>query len=705
MENDEEYFINNLWERYDILQKDLDYKIEAYQILQKYLEFIKAEIDKHEVSLRLKKTDINFKKKYRFCELFSLFENGYFDSLNNHKKFIKTIFDNLSKFILKAKEIKNIYNDFKQIVQNFKLEKNKYLESKSKYHESALEVETMTLEKIKNYEAVDISRKLKEKVEINLNKYQSCINDFNKIIEEYNSKQTNLIKYYVEIAKFDLNIFYSTINNFINIERDKTVEFLCSDIINQLVMKNAQKNIKLETKEKLKRKKNDKRRKPLKPFKFEEHKSKIDFDSCFENEEFNNYLDALDVIKNKYSVKFEVDVDLEKKKNSFRELLKKFFELDSQNSELSEENINQYYDYLNNIPSTHIIFIKVLSKLRTNSNFKRNKNLIEILGKSVLILLEESEKKNDYWIVRNCIILSQTFYYEEKDDKNNEIKKYIFEFIRQNEWLSKKDFWIGYCSWLVEEELLKIGELLKISLSDIKSNKTYSEKISNKISDVLFSQLLPSLTNMLEITNNKTYAVEIIYLFQEKYIYFRKDNVESLFNMVSNDKEEVQKLRKEYELKKEENKGEKKEEKNLSLKGIETNETMNMSGSDLDFNSSKNLNDIIKDKNSNLSIHSLNGEENINYNLIIEEDKESNEDDNPNKIIVENPDKNEKDTQNSISMNNTDNLNKIEDKTSNIFDDFEEIKKEDIDDYSDIKKSFTLFQIIQRKIKKKDQKK
>jgi len=705
MENDEEYFINNLWERYDILQKDLDYKIEAYQILQKYLEFIKAEIDKHEVSLRLKKTDINFKKKYRFCELFSLFENGYFDSLNNHKKFIKTIFDNLSKFILKAKEIKNIYNDFKQIVQNFKLEKNKYLESKSKYHESALEVETMTLEKIKNYEAVDISRKLKEKVEINLNKYQSCINDFNKIIEEYNSKQTNLIKYYVEIAKFDLNIFYSTINNFINIERDKTVEFLCSDIINQLVMKNAQKNIKLETKEKLKRKKNDKRRKPLKPFKFEEHKSKIDFDSCFENEEFNNYLDALDVIKNKYSVKFEVDVDLEKKKNSFRELLKKFFELDSQNSELSEENINQYYDYLNNIPSTHIIFIKVLSKLRTNSNFKRNKNLIEILGKSVLILLEESEKKNDYWIVRNCIILSQTFYYEEKDDKNNEIKKYIFEFIRQNEWLSKKDFWIGYCSWLVEEELLKIGELLKISLSDIKSNKTFSEKISNKISDVLFSQLLPSLTNMLEITNNKTYAVEIIYLFQEKYIYFRKDNVESLFNMVSNDKEEVQKLRKEYELKKEENKGEKKEEKNLSLKGIETNETMNMSGSDLDFNSSKNLNDIIKDKNSNLSIHSLNGEENINYNLIIEEDKESNEDDNPNKIIVENPDKNEKDTQNSISMNNTDNLNKIEDKTSNIFDDFEEIKKEDIDDYSDIKKSFTLFQIIQRKIKKKDQKK
>ena len=146
----------------------------------------------------------------------------------------------------------------------------------------------------------------------------------------------------------DLNIYYSTIKNFKKFERDKTVEFLCSDKINQLMIKNAKKDIQLEVKEKLKRKKNEKNRRPIKTIKFEEHKSKIDFSSCIGNEEFNNYLDAIDVIKNKYSVRFEVNVDEEKKKNSFRELLKKFFELDSQNSELSEENVNQYYDYLNN---------------------------------------------------------------------------------------------------------------------------------------------------------------------------------------------------------------------------------------------------------------------------------------------------------------------------------------------------------------------
>ena len=715
MKDDEEYFINNLWGNYDKLQRKVEVNIEAYQSLQKYLEIINTEIQNHGISFRLKQNEINLKIDNKLYKLFSLFEESYFKSLENHKKFIKTLYDTLSKYIIKAKEVKPLYNDFKPIAQNYKSEVIKFKELRAKYHESALEVETTTLEKIKNFEAVDISRKLKEKVEINLNKYQSCLNELNKILEEYNTKQTNLIKKYVEIEKLDLNNYYSTILNFKKNERDKTVEYLCSDEINELIMKNAQKDILLELKNNLKRNKNDKNRKPIKALKFEEHKSHIDFNSCIGNEDFNNYLDAIDVIKNKYSVRFEVDVDIEKKKNSFRELLKKFFELDSQNSELSEEDINQYFDYLNKIPSTHIIFVKILSKLRTNSNFKRNKNLIDILGKSVQIMLEESEKRNDYWMAKNCIILSQTFYYEEEDETNKKTtKKYIFEYLRKNEWLYKKDFWVGYLSWLMEEELLKVGEMFKIELNDIKNNKTFSKKITGKISDVIFSQLLPILNNMLEITHNKMDAIEIIYLFQEKYIYLAKESAENLFNIVCKDTEEVQKLRKEYELKKEEKKKEKKEEKkerNVSLNKTENNETMNMSGSDLDYNSCKNLSDIIRDKNSNTSIPSLNGDENINFNLIIEEDKEKNEGDNPNKINPENPDKEEKekDNKNCINNNKKDNINKIEENTSNIFDGFEDIKKEDFDedleDYSNIKKSFTSFKNFQTKLKKKFHKK
>ena len=57
----------------------------------------------------------------------------------------------------------------------------------------------------------------------------------------------------------------------IKIERDKAVGFLSLDKINQLVMKNAQKGIKLELKENLKIKKNDKNKKSTKPLKLEEY--------------------------------------------------------------------------------------------------------------------------------------------------------------------------------------------------------------------------------------------------------------------------------------------------------------------------------------------------------------------------------------------------------------------------------------------------
>jgi hypothetical protein len=165
MENDEEFFKDNLWGNYDKLQTNLDENIEVYQILHKYIVNVNREIQKHETSLKFIQNEGNLKKDNKLIELISFFEKSYFNSLCNHKKFIKSIYDNISKYLLKAKEVKPIYNDFKQIAQNFKLERNKLKEFKAKYHESAIEVEATTLEKIKNYEPVDISRKLKEKVE------------------------------------------------------------------------------------------------------------------------------------------------------------------------------------------------------------------------------------------------------------------------------------------------------------------------------------------------------------------------------------------------------------------------------------------------------------------------------------------------------------------------------------------------------------
>ena len=94
MENDEEYFKDNLWGNYDKLQTNLDENIEVYQILHKYIVNVNREIQKHETSLKLIQNEGNLKKDNKLIELISFFEKSYFNSLCNHKKFIKSIYDN-----------------------------------------------------------------------------------------------------------------------------------------------------------------------------------------------------------------------------------------------------------------------------------------------------------------------------------------------------------------------------------------------------------------------------------------------------------------------------------------------------------------------------------------------------------------------------------------------------------------------------------
>jgi hypothetical protein len=88
--------------------------------------------------------------------------------------------------------------------------------------------------------------------------------------------------------------------------------------------------------------------------------------------------------------------------------------------------------------------------MRTSTHLNRNKQLIDLLGESLKIILEEARKNKDYWTAKNCLILSQTFYYLENDKK-------IFscECLKKNKWLETYDFWDGVCNYMIDEEFKK----------------------------------------------------------------------------------------------------------------------------------------------------------------------------------------------------------------------------------------------------------
>ena len=83
-----------------------------------------------------------------------------------------------------------------------------------------------------------------------------------------------------------------------------------------------------------------------------------------------------------------------------------------------------------------------------------------------------------------------------------------------------------------------------IALSDIeKVNEKITDKIKNKLSDLLFSQILPYVSDMSEFNINNTLISEIIVEFCSKYRYLNEEKIESILNIVFKEKKEVNNIK------------------------------------------------------------------------------------------------------------------------------------------------------------------
>ena len=588
-----------LWNKYELLQKELHDNAAYYHTMQGYFKNVHTEIDKHLVCISLLENGLNIKiKKNKFFQLFSIIKDTYTKFLKNHQSFLKNIISNIDKYMTEKKKQKSMYNDFKQIIPNYTLQQKKISQAKDKYYESALEAESLVLKQLDNNENVEVNKKLKEKVAADLKKYQACIVDTNKKREEYNSKQIELIHFYVNIEEADFNLYYSILEDFLNIEKDNTVKIFCTEKVNKLMQRKEKKDIKKELKSRFEKKKDE--QKPEELIVFEGHKSNINFDTCSGNEEFQKYLNAVKILQNSYNIIFnDFDPNTVTMKNSIRELLEKFFNYDEKGLAIQDMDKEAYFDYLKE-HSTLKTFVCILSKLRTKNKFNKGKPLIDILGESFKIVLDEAEKNKDFWAAKNCLILSQTFYYRVKPENDKKAKIYPIEYIKNNTWIEKNSFWKEYCFWIIEEELKKLVNLFKdITFKDIQDNKEFPKKKELKISEIIFSQLLTYITNLIDINQNKKLAIEIIELTHEKYKYLTNDKMNSLFEIISENKEEIQKMRNEYQINK--------NKINLNVHNTHINKEIT------DFNDNNNMNiDDSDNESSTKNIITINPSININ---------------------------------------------------------------------------------------------
>ena len=215
----------------------------------------------------------------------------------------------------------------------------------------------------------------------------------------------------------------------------------------------------------------------------------------------------------------DFDLALEEKKSKIRKLSLKVF-TSNNDFVFSPEEKSQLLDYCKDQTSRKI-FLSTLNKQRTSGRYARSARLMKDLTDIVNTILAISEPEKDYDSAKSCIILSQTFYIEEKGSK-----KYLFEAIINNKWMKSKEFWDEVIERMIQKEFER---------NKIKNFTSTDEDTKKRISNIAFSQVLPYSNNMLDFKMDKKEILEVVEAFSKKYS-IEKDLFDAIVNNVKDRK-------------------------------------------------------------------------------------------------------------------------------------------------------------------------
>ena len=540
--NYEKNFQKYLWNQYDNLHDRLTRKIgslskilssinDIYHVKKEYYKSLKPLIKDEPQPLS---EEENFRQTMVIIK-------------NNNEKFIEfedemysEIIDKIRSLIEKMKQEKFLYDDFKKALDYYNGEKAKMEKFKNIYHTNGKIAERSTL----YYKDLQIKRKIndqnimnqsidKSKIDcknrlIGLSKdcsnYIQSLKNVNKIRKEVNKKQDNLLSVYQELEWDDKNL-YADVMEIIWKYQKKVYDYTGKQLNEVEIIQNAihiDKDIRGLV-EKLR-----KYESPEEEILYEHYPTEVDFDKCQDIKDYRVCDAIVKEMKSYVEGIFEnYDEKLEDKKNRFRDLIIKFFD---KNRQTTEDDKKQLLEFVEDT-RTHGLFLIVLAKLRTNNRFCRDRFLIELLSDIMLKLLDNAQKINDFSIAKNCLILSQTFFFYDENDKNKKI--YISNYIKKHPWLQSPRFWGDFILRQILSEFNKVEERNKgIERMIISLRKCVPENMKSRIGEVLFSQLLPYVGNMNEVEVDKKVTIKIVDSILEKFPFIEETNKVEIYKMI-----------------------------------------------------------------------------------------------------------------------------------------------------------------------------
>ena len=429
------------------------------------------------------------------------------------------------------------YNDSKATLEKYK---NKYHQSAKVAEFSLRNSKTMKIKNVNNSQ--DNIQKMEQKskdllidAKKNLDKYSMSIKEANKCREESIERQSIILKMYQNLEAKDGQLIINLANEIYNRlkeeneARNKFLEEIEPTIKAIDLKKDNESFIKLYRSDE----------KPDDLISLVQYDPPIDFEKASNPEEYKINYEIIVAMKSVLpDLMPNFDIEKEKRKQEMRELSKKIFAI---NVPFTDEEKEKLMEFLKEKWSQNY-FLIYLSKQRTKGRFSRTSKLVKDLAEILILVLQTAEKEKDYEAARNCIILSQTYYYEDKDKDENLTKKYLLEYILDYKWLRTPEFWRGLIDAMISLEIKKYMESNPDEPSLFDEN---NEKSKERLSNFGFSQLLTYSNNMREFFMDERIVVKIIDEFVEKY-RVQKDLADAIYGVISPNPEDIQKLREEY---------------------------------------------------------------------------------------------------------------------------------------------------------------
>ena len=467
------------------------------------------------------------------------------NDLEQNSNIIDDYINNLNYLLKKFNEEKNIYENLKRINKDLEDERIKLSKNKEAYHKTGKEAE----KKIKTFVQNNIQNlsnlSPESKNELNnivsnpiktLDNYTSSISKVNDLVQKYNNTQNILYTILPDLGNEDGVFFFRLVKLYFQCLEN------CEKYLNlNKKQMNNSKTVETNSALKILIEENENKKQYEKKVNMIQYQTDINFYKCKDKSEFDICANTVGIINKYISKDIFKNYNYQNALKNYEEILlvKKLFE---EKGEIDEETSKKFLDSLKDESLHNSVFV-ILSQLRTNNGFQKSKSLIKCLGKAFNKLLDHAEKNKLYDYAKNSIILSQTYYYTEEKEKD---KIFLSEEIKNNKWLTNPEFWRGFIHSMIQAEFERLENDSNLPIIKLNRNEPMSDEIKSKFNDVVFSQLLAYISNMIYFISDKKIVLKIADEFIKKYDYLSNSNLDTLFGIISNDKEEIEKLRKEY---------------------------------------------------------------------------------------------------------------------------------------------------------------